>query len=110
MLTEAHRLLDFGTPRATFLVGWSGIESVMRTTAARESLEIGGGSPGFVLKTLYSNGIVSFEDYDRLRLSLEKRNRLVHGLAVDHLEPDDVRFTIELARQLLCPSTAAMDA
>ena len=87
LLTEAQRLLDFGMPRAAFLVGWSAIETVMRTTAGREKLEIGDGSPGFVLKTLYSNGVISFEDYDRLRLCLEKRNRLVHGLPVDHLEP-----------------------
>jgi hypothetical protein len=110
LLTEAHRLLDFGIPRAAFLVGWSAIETVMRSSARCEKLEIGDGSPRFVLKTLYSNGIISFEDYDRLRICLEKRNRLVHGLPVQNLEPDDVRFMIEFARQLLCAAPAASDA
>jgi uncharacterized protein YutE (UPF0331/DUF86 family) len=110
LLTEAQQLLDLGKPRAAFLVAWSAIESTMRTAARRESLEIEEGAPRFVLKTLYANGVISYEDYDRLRLCLDKRNRLVHGLSVDHLEPDDVRFMIEFARQLQCGTPASSDA
>jgi uncharacterized protein YutE (UPF0331/DUF86 family) len=110
LLAEAQRLLDFGTPRAAFLVAWSAIESSMRTAARREDLDIEEGVPRFVLKTLYSNGVISYEDYERVRLCLDKRNRLVHGLPVDHLEPDNVRFMIDFARQILCDATAPADA
>jgi REase_AHJR-like len=106
LLEEARQLLDFGKARAAFLIGWSAIETAMRTSCRCENLEIGDGSPHFVLKTLYSNGVISYEDYNRLRLCLDKRNRLVHGLSVDHLEPDDVRFMIEFARQLPCAAPA----
>ena len=82
----------------------------MRTSGRSENLEIGDGSPQFVLKTLYSNGVISYEDYNRLRLCLEKRNRLVHGLSVDHLEQDDVQFMIDFARQLPCAAPATADA
>jgi len=109
LFAEAQQLLDFGKPRGAFLIVWSGIESAMRIAARREELEIEDGAPRFVLKTLYSNGVISYEDYDRLRLCLDKRNRLAHGLTVDQLEPDDVRFMIEFARQLLCAAPAASD-
>ena len=68
------------------------------------------GDPRFVLKTLYGNGVVSFDVYDRLGRCLSYRNRLVHGLPVNNLEPGDVRFMIESARHLLCPATAAAEA
>ena len=85
LLSEAQQLLDFGKPRAAFLVAWSAIESTMRTAARHEKLNIEEGIPRFVLKTLYSNGVISYEDYVRLRRCLDQRNRLVHGLPVDRL-------------------------
>jgi REase_AHJR-like len=110
LVEEAQQLLEFGKLRGAFLVAWSAIESTMRTAARREELDIENGDPRFVLKTLYSNGALSYEDYDRLRLCLDKRNRLVHGLSVEHLEPNDVRFIIEFTRHLLCAAPASSDA
>src|SRR5262249_42623223 len=90
LLAEARRTLDLGEHGAAFLVAWSAIETSMRTAARREELEIKEGVPQFVLTTLYSNGVMSYEDYERLRRCLNKRNRLVHGLPIDHLEPGDI--------------------
>jgi hypothetical protein len=110
LLAEAQQSLDSDRPRAAFLLVWSAIESAMRSAARRESLEIGDGAPRFVLKTLYSNGVISYEEFDRLQRRLDDRDRLVHGLPVDRLEPDDVRFLIEFARQLQCATPASSDA
>ena len=60
LLKKSQELLGFNKTRASLLVGWSAAESAMRTAARRENLPIGDGDPRFVLKTLYSNGIVSF--------------------------------------------------
>jgi REase_AHJR-like len=110
LLIEARELLDSGKLRASFLMTWAAAESAMRTSARRENLEIGNGDPSFVLKTIYSNGVVSFDVYERFRRSLVDRNRLVHGLSVNDLAPDDIRFMIESARNLLCPATASSRA
>jgi hypothetical protein len=110
LLEEARRSLDLGQPRGAFLVAWSAIETAMRTAARREDLDIEQGEPRFVLTTLYSNGPMSYEDYERLRLCLNKRNRLVHGLPVDHLEPAEIEFMIEAARHLLCEAPEPADA
>jgi uncharacterized protein YutE (UPF0331/DUF86 family) len=110
LFAEAQELLDIGKLRAAFLVAWSAIESTMRTAARREDLDIEEGVPHFVLTTLYSNGVISYEDYERVRRCLDDRNRLVHGLTVNHLDPDDFRFMIEFARQLLCDAPAPSDA
>jgi len=108
--SESQELLGFNMTRASLLVSWSTAESAMRTAARRESLPIGNGDPHFVLKTLYSNGIVSFEMYERLRLALDGRNRLVHGLAFNGLGSEDVQFVIDSARQLLCPTAISAEA
>jgi hypothetical protein len=110
LLVEARRSLDLGQPRGAFLVAWSAIETAMRTAARREDLDIEQGEPRFVLSTLYSNGPMSYEDYERLRLCLNKRDRLVHGLPVDHLEPGEIEFMIESARHLLCEAPEPADA
>jgi hypothetical protein len=110
LLKEALELLGSGTLRASFLMTWAAAESAMRTSARRENLEIGNGDPDFVLKTLYSNGVVSFDVYEGFRSCLNDRNRLVHGLSVNDLQPDNIRFMIESARNLLCPATASSEA
>jgi hypothetical protein len=109
LFDEAQRLVDLDKPRAAFLIAWSAVESAMRESIRRERLEMRDGAPSFVMQTLYSNGVISFEDYDRLRQCLEARNRLVHGLVVNRLEPDDVRFMIEFARQLQCAFRVSSD-
>ena len=110
LLAEARRSLDLGQPRGAFLVAWSATETAMRKAARREEVDIEEGAPRFVLTTLNSNGVLSDEDYERLRLCLNKRNRLVHGLPVDNLEPADIEFMIESARHLLCEEPEPADA
>lgn len=110
LLAEAQQLLGLEMPRAAFLVAWAAIESSMRAAARRDQVDIRDGAPDFVLRSLLSNGLISREDYDRARRCLDERNRLVHGLAVDRLEPDDVRFMIDFARQLLCGQPTTSDA
>jgi hypothetical protein len=110
LLAEARRALDLDQNRAAFLVAWSAVETAMRTAARREDLDIERGVPRFVLTTLYSDGVVSDEDYERLRVCLNKRNRLVHGLPVDQLEPGEIEFLIECARHLLCEAPEPADA
>jgi hypothetical protein len=103
LLKEAEEVLDSGKLRAAFVMAWSAAEATMRLAAVREGEEIRNGDPHFVLKTLYSNGIMSFDVYERFRRCMDGRNRLVHGLPVHNLEPGDVRFMIESARHLMLP-------
>jgi hypothetical protein len=110
LFAEAQQLLDLEKPMAAFLIAWAAIESSMRTAARSEQLDLRDGSPGFVLKSLFGNGVISREDYDRVRWCLDVRNRLVHGLATDRLKADDVRFLIDFSRRLLCGEPAKSGA
>ncbi|MGO9463492.1 MAG: hypothetical protein ACLQVF_04930 [Isosphaeraceae bacterium] len=109
LLTEAEELVDSGKPRAAFLVAWSAVETAMRTAALREQLDIKDGAPLFVLNTLATAGVISHEEYDRLRQRLTERNRLVHGLPAPS-KPENVRFMTDFARQLMCVVPAQSDA
>jgi hypothetical protein len=101
LLTESERLLDFGSPRAAFLIAWSAAEAVLREASRREGLGAETAAPRPMLDALYSNGVLSREEFDHLKACLDVRNRLVHGLPYQGPETDDTRFLIELANRTL---------
>jgi hypothetical protein len=107
---EASRALDLGVVRASFLIGWAAIEAAMREAARREGIPIGREAPLFVLKSLYSNGIISREDYDRVEHCFHVRNALVHGFAPPKLESADIEFLLEFARRLLSHEPVEADS
>jgi REase_AHJR-like len=109
LIDEAEQLVTVGTLRAAFLVAWSAAEAAMRENGRRERLCAETDPPRFVVKTLYANGILSREEYDRLQRLYELRNRLVHGVPPDRLGEEDARALIDLARRLLGSGPAQAD-
>ena len=105
LIEEAEQLLQAGALRASFLIAWSAAEAAMRGAVRRAGLALEPETPRFVLKTAYSNGITSRDDYDRLQRGLDLRNRIAHGLPADGLSREDAQFLAEFARGLL-PSGA----
>jgi hypothetical protein len=73
----------------------------MREVARREGVRPEQNDPSLVLKTLYSVGLVSRKEYDRLRKSLRVRNAVVHGLRPADPTPEDVTFLVACAKRLL---------
>jgi Holliday junction resolvase-like predicted endonuclease len=100
LLEEAQTGLATGTLRASFLIGWTALEAAMREAAKREGIVIDRETPQFLLKTLYSNGLVSRRDYDRGQRFLEVRNALAHGFDAPQFDVADVRFVLDLAGRL----------
>jgi hypothetical protein len=107
---EASRALGVGVVRASFLLAWATVEAAMREAARREEIAMDREVPRFVLKTLYSNGIISREDYDRVEHCFHVRNALVHGFAPPPFEATQVEFLLDFARRLLSPEPVQTDA
>ncbi len=107
---EATRALGAGVLRAAFLLAWAAVEAAMRAAARREGLAIDREVPPFVLKTLYSNGLISREDYNRVEQCFQVRNALVHGFAPSKFESADVEFLLDFARRLLSPEPVQADS
>jgi hypothetical protein len=100
LLEEAKTGLATGTIRSSFLIAWTAAEAAMRDAAKREGVAMGRDTPQFLNKTLYSNGLISRKDYDRVRRFLDMRNALAHGFGPPPVEPADVEFLLKLAKRL----------
>ena len=82
-LTErAHRaehLLSLGETDAAFLMLWSALEALLRQHATQVALPIERLPTAALLDYLYSQGELTFEQFEQAQAALQVRNRLVHG-------------------------------
>lgn len=98
---EAERLLDSDFTEAAALIAWSAAESALRQLASRENLDSIRGGSSYLLKHLFSNGLLARSTYDRLTEAMELRNAVSHGFESPRPAPDQVRSLIAETRDLL---------
>jgi uncharacterized protein YutE (UPF0331/DUF86 family) len=99
ILTTADELTDKGYVPYAHVVAWGGLEAAMRRVRDDGGL-FGRANPSELIRTLYSNGFLNREQFDRLREAMSLRNQVVHGLVPPHVDPGLVRFVTDTARQL----------
>jgi uncharacterized protein YutE (UPF0331/DUF86 family) len=107
---EASRAFATGATRASFLIAWAAAEAAMREAARHEGIAIDREVPRFLLQTLYTNGIISREDFDQVEHCLHVRNALAHGFAPSSFEAVDVEFLLNYAARLLSPEPVQADS
>jgi uncharacterized protein YutE (UPF0331/DUF86 family) len=107
LLNELDELVPKGAVRARFLLAWSAAESAMRVAAQREGVVDASLSPRLVVRDLVSAGLISQQQMTQLEPAQVARNRLVHGLPTNDLEPGQIDLLISLARSLLRSPVAA---
>ena len=76
---RADNLLQSGETDAAFLMLWSAFEAMLRRHAQQVSLPIERLSTTALLNYLYSQGELSYEQFQQALTGLQVRNRLVHG-------------------------------
>jgi REase_AHJR-like len=101
LIEEAENLLKGGAQRAAFIIAWSAVEAAMRQIALRQRIAAENVTPGFIVKSLYSAGIVSREDFDKLTEYLSVRNEVIHGFEPANLPADAPRYLLDFAQRLL---------
>ena len=82
------------------IMAWSALEAAMRETAFRENIEIDNVTARFILESLYSSGIVSRQDFDKISEYLTLRGEVVHGFEPANLPADAPKFLLDFARRL----------
>lgn len=78
-LQEVHNLVTQEYGEAAFLLAWSVLEAVLRRTAQAQNIDLGQGTPPYLLKSLFTYGLLNQEQYQTLQNGLQTRNLLLHG-------------------------------
>jgi REase_AHJR-like protein len=97
----AEKLIVSGELEAASLIAWSAAEAAMREAARRRTIPLETNDPQFVLKTLYSEGVLSRSDYDQLQEAWRIRNAVAHGLELSERRPQVPRFLVDVVERLL---------
>lgn len=109
ILKTADELADNGYANYACVAAWAGLEAAMRRV--RDEGELYGRTTATeLMRTLYSNGILSREQFNRLRESDKIRTQAVHGLVPPRVEPDLVHDLTAIARYLVSDNQAAVQS
>jgi REase_AHJR-like len=100
ILDTADALADGGHSPYACVIAWAGLEAAMRRV--RKEVELyGRTAPNELMRTLYSNGLLSREQFEKMRAAFKVRTQLVHGLVPENIEPESAHFLTATARYLL---------
>ena len=100
-LETVEGLLEAGSSEAAFLLGWGALEAVVRLLAEEEQLTLERISPSYLLHQAVTNGVISGEDYARLKRAMKYRNALVHGFKIADFDTALVREIINTTKHFL---------
>lgn len=86
---------------AALLLAWSAAEAALRLLAERHSVMLESNQPLYVLKKLYSLGIISREDYLLLNEAMRSKNLISHGFRSPDLQDGFTRRLVGKVEELL---------
>jgi hypothetical protein len=101
--TESSDMVRLGFLRPAVLTAWAGFEAAMRLRLRAAGERAGwGSSPRSMLNELYSNGIISIDEFHKLETLSRVRNQIVHGF-ISSLDPEggSVQFLCEIGHRLI---------
>jgi hypothetical protein len=103
----ADDVLSAGFTSPALITAWATLEAAMRKRILATGKHTARGiQPRFLLNELYSEGIFSTDEFPRLEKAWRLRNEIVHGFAGPTVEPETVRFLLDVAKRLLAESYA----
>ncbi|MFN5301694.1 MAG: hypothetical protein ACK5C9_03425 [Pseudanabaena sp.] len=83
---QAQKFLAIGEVEVAFLCLWGVLESAMRRQAKQVAIPIERFPANSLINHLYSQGELSMEQFDQVRVIQGVRNRLVHGYQLHNLD------------------------
>ena len=73
----------------------------MRRTARDNGISLTSYSPQYLVRTLYSNGLLGRQELDRLSGAITIRNAAAHGMATPKLDVGICYYVVSVAHELL---------
>lgn len=100
-LSRAEQLWNSGDEQLSCVLSWAALEAAMRHAVRVEGIELENGSPSFLLRALYSRGIIAKKEFERLNEAAMLRNAVVHGMVPPAISPSVSQEVVAVARRLL---------
>jgi hypothetical protein len=100
-LRHAERMAAAGELVVSCILAWSALEATMRRTARHAGITLKTTSPPSMIRSLYSHGLLSREEFDHLDETIPYRSGAIHGMSVPGLTREVPTYVIEVARKLL---------
>lgn len=100
-LQEVRNLVTNEYGEAAFLLMWSVLEAVLRRTAQTEKIDLMQDTPPYLVKSLFTYGLLNQEQYQTLQKGLQTRNLLVHGYKTKQSFAQLLNDLLSIADQLV---------
>jgi hypothetical protein len=102
-VVQVQTLLGSNQEDAAILLAWSTTEAALRLLARQKNISLETNQPGFIVKKLFSLGLLSWDDYQLLQESLRFRNLIVHGYRSPDPKSEVIRKLMVKVAELLKP-------
>jgi Holliday junction resolvase-like predicted endonuclease len=100
MLAQAEQFLLSGDVRVACILAWGALEATMREVRKVGELH-GRIAPQELMRTLYSNGIFSREEFRELQELFNIRTQIVHGMVTPVIEINKIYDLLAITKKLL---------
>jgi hypothetical protein len=99
LLDRARKASSIGLREMAIVYAWAALEAAMRRLRNEVGLT-GKTTPTVLLSSLYSNGYLTRNDFDRARTAATIRNQTVHGFVAPDVDPALIDDIITLAQKV----------
>jgi uncharacterized protein YutE (UPF0331/DUF86 family) len=100
-LSQAEDMSRTGALSLSCVLSWAALEAAMRHAARAAGIAVKSAAPSFLLRALYTQGLLHRSDFDQLNQAIRVRNAVVHGLLVPAIDPALPPYVASVARKLL---------
>lgn len=100
-LTKAKRLVNSADYEAAIAIAWSAAEGLLRLIGEDEKIVLDRQSSSYVIKKIYSLGLLDNASYEELFKLNKIRNSVIHGLVEPNLQSSVILNFVEMVRKIL---------
>jgi hypothetical protein len=98
-LATARRLLEEGFADSALLLGWSAAEAVFRRLLHYHDIPLENLKSSYLIKTLYSNGLIGWRMYEQIQKAFATRNQIAHGFKPKDLDEKSIEHFLTLIEE-----------
>lgn len=100
-LKTVKQLIESGQIDLAILIAWTVAEAAFRRLAVLHLVPLEDVKSSYLIKMMYSNGIVGWRDYELLQKTFALRNHAAHGFVIDKVDKKATTRFLKLIEKLV---------